>query len=231
ARGWGTEWGPRAPRRGGRGGAPGCGGGAGGGRAGRSPGEGRWAAPPPPSRSAGVVRSTSATRPSRQRTAESPTAVSTQVVGCVVVVGGATGTVVVEAFWPGIVVVVISVLDVIADVGVAVEVVVDVVDVVRVVVDVDAVAPISYAPRSTTLEPLPSPSAGRAPPVMSTAAACALSPESIAGDPARNLKSCASALLNIGSAKSVSELHPPGTARRYCSSVTSRLLPYAMILA
>src|SRR5262245_38210835 len=184
----------------------------------------------PPSRSAGVVRSTSATRPSRQLTAESPTAVSTQVVGCVVVVGGTTGTVVVEAFWPGIVVVV-SVLDVIADVGVAVEVVVDVVDVVRVVVDVDAVAPISYAPRSTTLEPLPSPSAGRAPPVMSTAAACALSPESIAGDPARNVKSCASALLNMGSAKSVSELHPPGTARRYCSSVTSRLLPYAMILA
>jgi hypothetical protein len=42
--------------------------------------------------------------------------VSTQVVGCVVVVGGATGTVVVEASWPGIVGVVITVLDVVADV-------------------------------------------------------------------------------------------------------------------
>src|SRR5262245_5523223 len=96
----------------------------------------------PPSRSAGVVRSTSATRPSRQRTAESSTAVSTQVVGCVVVLGGATGTVVVDASSPGVVVVVITVVDVVADVGVAVEVVVDEVDVDEVdvdVVDVDVV--------------------------------------------------------------------------------------------
>src|SRR5262249_38988396 len=73
--------------------------------------------------SMGVVRSTSAMRPSRQRTAASPTAVSTQVVGCVVVVGATTGTVVVEASRAGIEVVVVTVVDVVLDMGVVVDVV------------------------------------------------------------------------------------------------------------
>src|SRR5262249_8137342 len=70
----------------------------------------------------GVVRSTSAMRPSRQRTAASPTPVSAQVVGWGVV-GATRGTVVVEAAGAGIEVVVVTVVDVVLDMGVVVDVV------------------------------------------------------------------------------------------------------------